>query len=128
MLVSLVFMAGAAGRGQDINEVYIIPHFVHDFHLDITRAAFLFSSMQMGSLIGPLCLGLDLRSLQSQAGYPGFAFYIGLMHALARMARNGLCRSVRQFSGLRRGRHFASDVYPGFARRPGRRRALRRRL
>jgi MFS family permease len=57
MLVSLVFMAGAAGRGQDINEVYIIPHFVHDFHLEITQAAFLFTLVQIGSLTGPLVWG-----------------------------------------------------------------------
>jgi MFS family permease len=57
LLVSLVFMAGAAGRGQDINEVYIIPHFVHDFHLEITQAAFLFTLVQIGSLTGPLVWG-----------------------------------------------------------------------
>jgi MFS family permease len=57
LLVSLVFMAGAAGRGQDINEVYIIPHFVHDFHLDLTHAAFLFSLIQIGSLAGPYVWG-----------------------------------------------------------------------
>jgi len=57
LLVSLVFMAGAAGRGQDINEVYIIPHFVHDFNLDLTRAAFLFTLIQIGSLIGPFIWG-----------------------------------------------------------------------
>jgi MFS transporter, FSR family, fosmidomycin resistance protein len=57
LLVSLVFMAGAAGRGQDINEVYIIPHFVRDFHLDLTHAALLFSLIQVGSLTGPLVWG-----------------------------------------------------------------------
>jgi len=57
MLVSLVFMAGAAGRGQDINEVYIIPHFVRDFHLDITYGAFLFTFIQVGSLCGPFVWG-----------------------------------------------------------------------
>jgi putative MFS transporter len=57
MLVSLVFMAGAAGRGQDINEVYIIPHFVHDFNLSITYGAFLFTFIQVGSLIGPFIWG-----------------------------------------------------------------------
>ncbi len=57
LLVSLVFMAGAAGRGQDINEVYIIPHFVRDFHLDITYGAFLFTFIQIGSLIGPFVWG-----------------------------------------------------------------------
>ena len=57
LLVSLVFMAGAAGRGQDINEVYIIPHFVHDFNISITYGAFLFTLIQVGSLIGPLVWG-----------------------------------------------------------------------
>jgi MFS family permease len=57
LLVSLVFMAGAAGRGQDINEVYIIPHFVHDFNISITYGAFLFTFIQVGSLIGPLIWG-----------------------------------------------------------------------
>ncbi len=57
LLVSLVFMAGAAGRGQDINEVYIIPHFVHDFNLSITYGAFLFTFIQVGSLIGPVVWG-----------------------------------------------------------------------
>jgi MFS transporter, FSR family, fosmidomycin resistance protein len=57
LLVSLVFMAGAAGRGQDINEVYIIPHFVHDFNLTITYGAFLFTFIQVGSLIGPFVWG-----------------------------------------------------------------------
>ena len=57
LLVSLVFMAGAAGRGQDINEVYIIPHFVQDFKLDITYGAFLFTFIQVGSLLGPFVWG-----------------------------------------------------------------------
>lgn len=57
LLVSLVFMAGAAGRGQDINETYIIPHFVNDFHVDLTHAAFLFTLIQVGSLLGPILWG-----------------------------------------------------------------------
>jgi len=57
LLVSLVFMAGAAGRGQDINEVYIIPHFVRDFNISITYGAFLFTFIQVGSLIGPFVWG-----------------------------------------------------------------------
>lgn len=57
LLVSLVFMAGAAGRGQDINEVYIIPHFVRDFNVSITYGAFLFTFIQVGSVIGPFVWG-----------------------------------------------------------------------
>jgi len=57
LLVSLVFMAGAAGRGQDINEVYIVPHFVHDFNISITYGAFLFTLIQVGGLVGPFAWG-----------------------------------------------------------------------
>ena len=57
LLVSLVLMAGAAGRGQDINEVYIIPHFVRDFHISVTYGAFLFTFIQVGSVIGPFIWG-----------------------------------------------------------------------
>jgi FSR family fosmidomycin resistance protein-like MFS transporter len=57
LLVSLVFMAGAAGRGQDINEIYIIPHFVHDFGMEVAHAAFLFTLIQVGGLVGPIAWG-----------------------------------------------------------------------
>jgi FSR family fosmidomycin resistance protein-like MFS transporter len=57
LLVSLVFMVGAAGRGQDINETYIIPHFVRDFGLSLTYGAFLFMFIQIGSLAGPFVWG-----------------------------------------------------------------------
>ena len=57
LLISLVFMAGAAGRGQDINEVYIVPHFVHDFNISITYGAFLFTLIQVGGLVGPFAWG-----------------------------------------------------------------------
>jgi MFS family permease len=57
LLISLVLMAGAAGRGQDINEVYIIPHFVRDFHISVTYGAFLFTFIQVGSVIGPFIWG-----------------------------------------------------------------------
>jgi MFS family permease len=57
LLVSLVFMVGAAGRGQDINETYIIPHFVHDFGLSLSYGAFLFTFIQIGSLCGPFAWG-----------------------------------------------------------------------
>jgi FSR family fosmidomycin resistance protein-like MFS transporter len=57
LLVSLVFMAGAAGRGQDINEIYIIPHFVHDFGMGVTQAAFMFTLIQIGGLLGPMLWG-----------------------------------------------------------------------
>ena len=64
LLVSLVFMAGAAGRGQDINEVYIIPHFVRDFHLATylwSFSLYLYPSRQSAWTV---CLGLGLGSFQ----------------------------------------------------------------
>ena len=77
LLVSLVFMAGAAGRGQDINEVYIIPHFVHDFNFDITYGAFLFHVHSGRQLDRTICLGLDLGSFQSQTGDPSVTVDVG---------------------------------------------------
>jgi MFS transporter, FSR family, fosmidomycin resistance protein len=57
LIISLVFMVGAAGRGQGINETYIIPHFVNDLHVDLTYAAFLFTLIQMGGFFGPILWG-----------------------------------------------------------------------
>jgi MFS family permease len=57
LVVSLVLMAGAAGRGQGINATYIVPHFVNDFGLDVTRAAWLYTVLQAGGLVGPLAWG-----------------------------------------------------------------------
>jgi MFS transporter, FSR family, fosmidomycin resistance protein len=57
MVLSLVLMVGAAGRGQGINETYIVPHFVNDFRIDVTHAAFLFTLIQIGSFLGPLLWG-----------------------------------------------------------------------
>ena len=71
-------MAGAAGRGQDINEVYIIPHFVHDFKIDITYGAFLFHVYPGRQLNRTICMGLDLGSLQSQTGDSSVTVDVGL--------------------------------------------------
>lgn len=57
LVVSLVFMAGAAGRGQGVNVTYVIPHFVNDLKVDVTYAAFLFTLLQVGGLVGPIIWG-----------------------------------------------------------------------
>ncbi len=57
IVVSLVLMAGAAGRGQGINVTYLIPHFVNDLHVEVSHAAFLFTLLQLGGLLGPLIWG-----------------------------------------------------------------------
>ena len=115
LLVSLVFMAGAAGRGQDINEVYIIPHFVRDFHLshDLRRISlYLYSN---GQLDRTVCLGLDFRSFQPQAGDPSLAVDVRALHALARLAKEYFRGIVLQSGDLRRGGNFAANLDPGAA-------------
>ena len=57
LVVSLVLMAGAAGRGQGVNVTYLIPHFVNDLHVEATYAAFLFTLLQLGGLVGPVIWG-----------------------------------------------------------------------
>ena len=57
LVVSLVLMAGAAGRGQGVNVTYLIPHFVNDLNVGATYAAFLFTLLQIGGLLGPIAWG-----------------------------------------------------------------------
>ncbi len=57
LVVSLVLMAGAAGRGQGINVTYLIPHFVNDLHVEVSHAAFLYTLLQLGGLGGPILWG-----------------------------------------------------------------------
>jgi len=57
LVVSLVLMAGAAGRGQGVNVTYLIPHFINDLHVEASRAALLFTLLQMGGLAGPIFWG-----------------------------------------------------------------------
>jgi len=57
LLISLVLMAGAAGRGQGVNVTYLVSHFVNDLKVDVTYAAFLFTVLQVGGLVGPIIWG-----------------------------------------------------------------------
>lgn len=57
LLISLVLMVGGAGLGHGINETYIVPHFINDLHVDVTYAAFLFTLLQIGGLLGPMAWG-----------------------------------------------------------------------
>jgi len=57
LLISLVLMVGGAGLGQGINETYIVPHFINDFKVDIKYAAFLYTLIQVGGLLGPMAWG-----------------------------------------------------------------------
>lgn len=67
LVVSLVLMVGAAGRGQGVNVTYLIPHFVNDLHVEVSHAALLFTLLQLGGLVGPIVWGwISDRSSRSR--------------------------------------------------------------
>ncbi|SRR5579884_175847 len=57
IIVSLVQMVGAAGRGQGIDIAFLTPHLVRDFGLALSTASLLISVLQFGALCGPLLFG-----------------------------------------------------------------------
>ncbi len=57
MLVSLLMMVGAAGRGGDINQTYLVPHFVQDLGIAIAAAAALLTVLNAAGLVAPLGWG-----------------------------------------------------------------------
>jgi len=57
LVISLVLMVGAAGRGGGVNTTFLVPHFVNDLKVDVTYAAFLFTLLQAAGLIAPLLWG-----------------------------------------------------------------------
>lgn len=57
LLISLVLMVGGAGLGHGINETYIVPHFINDLKVDVKYAAFLYTLIQVGGLLGPMAWG-----------------------------------------------------------------------
>ena len=57
LLISLVMMVGAGGRGGGVNDLYLIPHMVHDLGLTLVMAAVAKSVQQVGGIAGPLGFG-----------------------------------------------------------------------
>ena len=57
LIISLVMMVGAGGRGGGVNDAYLIPHMVRDLHLTIGMAAVAKSVQQAGGIVGPLGFG-----------------------------------------------------------------------
>jgi MFS family permease len=57
VIVSLVQMVGAAGRGQGIDIAFLTPHFVNDFGIPTATATLLIAVLQFGALFGPLLMG-----------------------------------------------------------------------
>ncbi len=57
MLVSLVQMAGAAGRGTGVNVAFLSLFFISALHVDVKVAAILLTVYQAGGLLGPIAIG-----------------------------------------------------------------------
>ena len=57
LLISLVMMVGAGGRGGGVNDLYLIPHMVRDLGLTLVMAAVAKSVQQVGGIAGPLGFG-----------------------------------------------------------------------
>jgi MFS transporter, FSR family, fosmidomycin resistance protein len=57
MLVSLVQMVGAAGRGTGVNVAFLTLFFISALHVDVTGAAVLLTVYQVGALFGPIAIG-----------------------------------------------------------------------
>lgn len=54
IVVSLVMMSGAAGRGEGVNVAYMGPHFVNDLLLSTVLAGVALSLLQAGGIVGPI--------------------------------------------------------------------------
>lgn len=57
MLVSLLMMVGAAGRGGGINQTYLVPHFITDLGMAAAVAATLLTIVNFGGLVSPMAWG-----------------------------------------------------------------------
>ncbi len=57
LVISLVMMAGAAGRGEGVNVTYLGPHLVRDLALSAAIAGLVLSVLQIGGIAGPLGFG-----------------------------------------------------------------------
>jgi MFS family permease len=57
LIISLVLMVGAAGRGGGVNTTYLVPHFVNDLKMDVTHASVLFTILQVTGLVSPVLWG-----------------------------------------------------------------------
>ena len=57
MLIGLVFMVGAAGRGGEDIQSYFATHFVNDLGMNITYAGFALALLNAGGLAGPMFFG-----------------------------------------------------------------------
>ena len=122
VIVSLVQMVGAAGRGQGIDIAFLTPHFVNDFGIPTATATLLIAVLQFGGLFGPLLMGW-LSDPRLAQGHPAaLASARDAHHLGARRHRGALPAAAAQPAGLRHGRQLAAGDHPGAGRRLGDRR------
>ncbi|MDE3113892.1 MAG: MFS transporter [Chloroflexota bacterium] len=57
LVLSLVFMVGAAGRGDGVNATFLAPHFMNDLLLSTAIVGVALAALQIGSIGGPLGFG-----------------------------------------------------------------------
>jgi FSR family fosmidomycin resistance protein-like MFS transporter len=57
LVISLVMMVGAAGRGEGVTVVYLAPHLVTDLGLEAIVAGVALTILQVGAIIGPVGFG-----------------------------------------------------------------------
>lgn len=57
MLIALVMMSGAAGRGGGVNQAYLGVHFVNDLGLGVALGGIALSTVQVGGVVGPVAFG-----------------------------------------------------------------------
>lgn len=57
VLITLVFMVGAAGRGGQGVQLYLAPHLTRDLGFSIAFAGAALTILQAGGLVGPMALG-----------------------------------------------------------------------
>lgn len=57
LIVSLVMMVGAAGRGAGVNQTFIGPHLQTDLGIQVVLVGALLSVMRMGGIVGPIIFG-----------------------------------------------------------------------
>ncbi len=57
LVLSLVFMVGAAGRGDGVNATFLAPHFMNDLLLSTVAAGALLAALQVGAIGGPITFG-----------------------------------------------------------------------
>ncbi len=57
MLISLIQMAGAAGRGTGVNVAFLVPFFMATLGVKVGTASILVMVYQLGGLLGPVAIG-----------------------------------------------------------------------